>query len=272
MQYLRSEIGEFGRFIEIHPPDGECPLHVPRVVVVHAVDIGPYLYLAGTERRSYQGGTVIAAAATEVIEPTVRPGTDETLRNIIHTLSSIGHRLPQHSAVHAHLAAVHESRGMEQFGPTAALFHIKGKEGRSQQFALCDDGTLRHFARIGRSLLRHPLHRTLHRRRRIGISVGKQLPGTPYIFTFQTGQKQCNLLFAAACRRERRYSLQGVRRTGHRRQHRHRRPLAHDDVGHSPHIGSTADRGTAELQNLYHSFPFYPLKMIYSTKIMVFIF
>ena len=99
---------------------------------------------------------------------------------------------------------------MEQFGPTAALFHIKGKEGRSQQFALCDDGTLRHFARIGRSLLRHPLHRTLHRRRRIGISVGKQLPGTPYIFTFQTGQKQCNLLFAAACRRERRYSLQGV--------------------------------------------------------------
>ncbi len=52
-----------------------------RVVVMHTVDVRPYLYFTGMDGRSDQGGTVIASSALQVVRLAICVPANEALGN-----------------------------------------------------------------------------------------------------------------------------------------------------------------------------------------------
>ena len=59
--------------------DGRGPVNNARVIVVHAIDVGPDLYFGGTDSGPDERGSVVAAAALQVVDFTVGIATDITL-------------------------------------------------------------------------------------------------------------------------------------------------------------------------------------------------
>ena len=82
MQYLSTEVGKLCRFLEVELAHGFRVLHEARVVVVHAVDVGPNLYLLGIDSSSEQAGTIVAAAPLEVVYLAVCVAADKALSQI----------------------------------------------------------------------------------------------------------------------------------------------------------------------------------------------
>ena len=49
VQDFCAEIGQLGGLLEVQLADGTGALHIARIVVVHAVDVGPDIYLVGLD-------------------------------------------------------------------------------------------------------------------------------------------------------------------------------------------------------------------------------
>ena len=76
MQDLGAEVGQLGGLVEVEAVHGACAFYDARVVVVHAVDVGPDLHLFGADGGAYQGGGVVAAAALQVVNLSVSVAAD----------------------------------------------------------------------------------------------------------------------------------------------------------------------------------------------------
>ena len=68
---FRTEVGELRGLFEMESTDRSGTVDKTRVVVVHAVDISPYLNLLCVDDSSYDRGGVVAAAAFEVVDTSV---------------------------------------------------------------------------------------------------------------------------------------------------------------------------------------------------------
>ena len=76
MQDLGSEVGQLGGLVEVEAVHGACTFYDARVVVVHAVDVGPDLHLFGSDGGANEGGGVVAAAALQVVDLSVSVAAD----------------------------------------------------------------------------------------------------------------------------------------------------------------------------------------------------
>ena len=81
MEYLGTEIGEFCSLIKGNLPQNLCVFNKTRVVIVEAVNIGPYLYLGGINGSSYQRSGEIASSAFQVVGLTESITAYEALGN-----------------------------------------------------------------------------------------------------------------------------------------------------------------------------------------------
>ena len=79
MEDLGAEVGQLGRLVEIEAMDGRGTLDDTWVIVVHAIDVGPDLHFGGADGGPDERGSVVAAAALQVVDFTVGIATDITL-------------------------------------------------------------------------------------------------------------------------------------------------------------------------------------------------
>ena len=82
VQNFRPEIGQFGCLAETHRANGVGVVDKTRVVIMHAVDVGPNLHLSCIDGSAHQGCTVIAAAASEVVDLAAIIRADKSLRDV----------------------------------------------------------------------------------------------------------------------------------------------------------------------------------------------
>ena len=82
VQNFRPEIGQFGCLAETHRANGVGVVDKTRVVIMHAVDVGPNLHLSCVDGSAHQGCTVIAAAASEVVDLAAIIRADKSLRDV----------------------------------------------------------------------------------------------------------------------------------------------------------------------------------------------
>ena len=82
MQDFRAEIGQLGCFLKVELAHRRGVFHDARVVVVHAVDIRPYLDFLGSYRRADEAGGIVGAAALQVVDFALAVARDEALREI----------------------------------------------------------------------------------------------------------------------------------------------------------------------------------------------
>ena len=68
VQNFCTEICQLGSFFEVELTHRARTLYIPGVIVVHAVDISPYLNLVGLEDRTDNRSGVVAAATLEVVD------------------------------------------------------------------------------------------------------------------------------------------------------------------------------------------------------------
>ena len=95
MEDLGTEVGQLGRLIVVECPHRSGVLHDTRVVIVHPVDVGPYLNLLGIEDGANDGGGVVAAAALEVVHLGVGIEADVSLSEEERLRRVVGHRLQE---------------------------------------------------------------------------------------------------------------------------------------------------------------------------------
>lgn len=82
MQNLCAEVSKLGSFFEVELTYSLGLLNHARVVVVHTVDIGPYLNLLGRQSRSDERSREVATAAQQVVYLAVSVAADESLCDI----------------------------------------------------------------------------------------------------------------------------------------------------------------------------------------------
>ena len=82
VEYLRPEICEFRSLLKVELVNGFCSLNKARVVVVHSVYVGPYLYFLRLDCRANQRSGVVRASALQVVNVPLRVAADEPLRYI----------------------------------------------------------------------------------------------------------------------------------------------------------------------------------------------
>ena len=67
---------------ETHRANGVGVVDKTRIVIMHAVDVGPNLHLSCVDGSAHQGCTVIAAAASEVVDLAAIIRADKSLRDV----------------------------------------------------------------------------------------------------------------------------------------------------------------------------------------------
>ena len=223
-------------------------------VVVHAVDVGPYLYLGGVDGGSHQRGAVVAAAPAEVVDLAAGVGADESLRHVI------GIRIDGHGGQRTtdafridFLFAVghHEIGRVEADGLHAAFVEVERENRRGEQFALCDDDPFRAVFLEGGRFASDRVERRTHALGRFFSVRCEQAVDTCGVFFGQHRQLPFDGFGIAVCRRCR-YFYQSVRRARHGREHGDPRRLAPNDFRHSFHVAGRSDRSPSEFQYLNH--------------------
>ena len=68
MQYLGTEVSQLGGLFEMEVTHGRGALDYAGIVVVEAVDVGPYLYLFCLDGGSDDAGGVVGPAALQVVD------------------------------------------------------------------------------------------------------------------------------------------------------------------------------------------------------------
>ena len=76
MEDLGAEVGQLSGLVEIEAMDRRGTLDDTRVIVVHAIDVGPDLHFGGADSGPDERGSVVAAAALQVVDFTVGIATD----------------------------------------------------------------------------------------------------------------------------------------------------------------------------------------------------
>ena len=89
MQDFGSEISQFRRFFEMKLTYGLRFVYDARVVVVHAVDVRPYLDFLTLYRRSDEAGGIVRTAALQVVHLAVCVTADEALCDV-NLVSGVG--------------------------------------------------------------------------------------------------------------------------------------------------------------------------------------
>lgn len=79
VQDLGPEVSQFGSFFEMQVADRRCLFNDARIVVVHTVDVCPYLDFFRTDSRTDQRGAVVAAATLQVVDLAVSIAADVAL-------------------------------------------------------------------------------------------------------------------------------------------------------------------------------------------------
>ncbi len=94
-------------------PDRVGVVDDARIVVVHSVDVGPYLHFVRVDRRAHQRRAVIAAAASEVVDFASVVRTDETLRHVESILVGRyrSQRFPQTASIYFPVFVGHHEVG-----------------------------------------------------------------------------------------------------------------------------------------------------------------
>lgn len=254
VQDFRAEIGQLGRLVETHRPDRTGVVYETGVVVVHAVDVGPYLYLGRLDGRSHQRRAVIAPPSAEIVDPALRVGTNETLSDEKRAVVTGDAGQCPADAFRVDLFSGildHEVGRVQAFGLQSGFLQVGRENGRSQQLALCYDfpfGLI--FLEGGRFVAYQP-ESCVHSRERLLLAFPEQLFYAARVFVGQHGELFLDGVPISGCRRPT-DSDQRVGRPGHGRQYRDTSLLAADDLGYFFHVCGRTYRRPAELQHLNH--------------------
>ena len=82
MQNLGTEVGQLGSLFELQVTNRFRILHESGAIVVHAVYVGPDLYLLGIDSSTYQRSRIITATALQVVNLAVGIAADIALSDI----------------------------------------------------------------------------------------------------------------------------------------------------------------------------------------------
>ena len=82
MQDLGTKVGQLGCLLEVQLMHGFGMVYDTRVVVVHTIDIGPYLNLLSTDGSTHERGCVVGTTTLQVVDLTIGIATDEALGDI----------------------------------------------------------------------------------------------------------------------------------------------------------------------------------------------
>ena len=82
MENLGAEISQFCGFFEVQLTHRRSLVHHARVVVVHTVDVCPYLDFRSVDGRTDQGCRIVASTALQVVHLTVGVAADESLGDV----------------------------------------------------------------------------------------------------------------------------------------------------------------------------------------------
>ena len=139
---LGAEVGQLGGFVEVELTHGHGAFHDAGIVVVHAVDVGPDLYLVGLEGGAQQTGGVVAAAAQQVVDVAVGVAADEALRDVDLIALVLFHHpaalLADEGGVGLCVfVRAHHFECGQQDGLDAALEQVVGHHVGGHQLALC---------------------------------------------------------------------------------------------------------------------------------------
>ena len=118
-----------------------------RVVVVHAVDVCPYLDFLGVDGSAHERGGVVRTTTVQVVDLTVSIAADEALGDIylsplivseqsVQLLTDVG------GVWLRVLVSAHEVECVQQYHVDALLFHVVGHHVGRQHLSLCHDALL----------------------------------------------------------------------------------------------------------------------------------
>ena len=126
---------------------GICLVNHTRVVVVHAVDVGPYLYFICVQGCTDQRGGIVAATAQQVVNFAIGISADETLGDIHLVSLVLLHLLAQFLSDIGSIrltvfVGTHKVECREQHGLVALFLQIVGHHVGAHDFALCHNALL----------------------------------------------------------------------------------------------------------------------------------
>ena len=147
MQNFGSEVCKLGSLFEVELSYGFGLVHHTWVVVVHAVDICPYLYFLRAGCRSDKRSRIVASSALQVVHLAIGVAADKALRDIHLALRCFRKhgvqfffdilcvRLPV-------LVCTHKVEGREQGCLYSAFLEIVDHHVGTHYLALCHDAFL----------------------------------------------------------------------------------------------------------------------------------
>ena len=126
---------------------GFCLVDHAWVVVVHAVDVGPYLYLLSIQGSTYKRSRIVAAAPLQVVDFSVGITADESLGKVdLCTLVLLDDGLKLFLDVDGIgfgvLVGAHEVECVQQHGVDALFLHVVGNHVGRHHFTLRYDALL----------------------------------------------------------------------------------------------------------------------------------
>ena len=141
MKYLRTEISQLGRLLELEVPYGTASVNHPWIHVVHPVYVGPYLDFLSAERNSRKGSCVVGPTPLEVVDFILGILAYEPLgKEHLSFGMSFDHRdKAGRNVVRIRLSLLvqpHEIQGRQQDRLLSLLHEIQVQEPAGQQFAL----------------------------------------------------------------------------------------------------------------------------------------
>ena len=147
MQDLGTEIGQLCCLLKVELVYGICLVNDARVVVVHAVDVGPDLNFLSTESHADERSCEIAAATLQVVYLAISVEADETLCDVDLVALVLGHDgcelffyiLCVGLSV---LVGAHEVESREKCGLDALFLKVVEHHVRAHDLALCHDALL----------------------------------------------------------------------------------------------------------------------------------
>ena len=144
MEYLGTEVGQLGCLLEVQLAHGLGVVHDAGVVVVHAVDVGPYLDFLGLQGGAQEAGGVVGPSAQQVVNLAVGVAADEALCDIERVVGIVleyrGYaRLDVVEVRFGILVRAHDVERIEQDGFHVHLQQQVGHHVGADDFALCQD-------------------------------------------------------------------------------------------------------------------------------------
>ena len=147
MQDLGTEVGQLGSLFKVQLVHGLRLVHHSGIVVVHAVDVGPYLYFLGIDGGTDERGRVVAAAALQVVNLSVGIAADESLGDV-HLVLALFLQNGRQLVLDVDgvwlgiLVGAHEVERVQQHHVDALLLHVVRHEVGRDHLALCHDALL----------------------------------------------------------------------------------------------------------------------------------